>query len=98
MSMWVRRLTFVFFAWILWMDQSVYTLPRGGPPEAPAAAEGATGKWQQLAILPTQAVCEAQRQSRVQEAATRDATAPGSGRYGERFRFFCSPVGDPPDK
>lgn len=98
MSMWVRRLTFVFFAWILWMDQSVYTLPRGGPPEAPAAAEGATGKWRQLAILPTQAECETQRLSRVQNAAAQDAKAAGRGSYGDRFRFFCSPVGDLPDK
>ena len=96
MSKWARRLTFVFFAWILWMDQSVYT-PPGGAPQAPAVGEGATGKWQQLAILPGKAECEAQKLSLVKKAEPRDAKAAGRGHYGERFRYFCSPVGDPPD-
>ena len=97
MSMWLRRLTFVLFAWILWMDQSVYT-PPGGTPQAPIAAEGAAGKWQQLAVLPTEAECETQRLSRVNKAVPRDAKAAGSRRYGERFRYFCSPLDDPPGK
>jgi hypothetical protein len=97
MSMWLRRLTFVLFAWVLWMDQSVYT-PPGGSPQAPVVAEGTAGKWQELAVLPTQAECETQRLSRVNKAVPRDAKAAGSRRYGERFRYFCSPLDDPPGK
>jgi len=97
MSMWVRRLTFVFFAWILWTDQSVYG-PPGGQPQAPPIGEGTTGKWQQIAILPTQAACEAQRRPLVGTAALGDAQAAGHGRYGDRFRYFCSPIDDPSQK
>ena len=86
----------MLFAWTLWMDQSVYT-PPGATPQAPVAAEGTAGKWQQLAVLPTQAECETQRLSRVNKAVPRDAKAAGSGRYGERFRI-CSPLDDAPAK
>src|SRR5262249_40353129 len=98
MSMWLRRLTFVFFAWILWMDQSVYTLP-GGTPQAPVAAEGTAGnKWQQLAILSRAAEGGTQGLWHVRGAEPRDARAAGRRRYGDRFRYFCSPVEDPPGK
>ena len=96
MSIWLRRLTFLLFAWILWMDQSVYNL-QGGTPQAPIVAEGASGSWKQLAVLPTQAECEKQRLAQVNKAAPQDAKAAGSGGYGERFRVFCSPQ-DPPGK
>jgi len=96
MSIWLRRLTFLLFAWILWMDQSVYT-PPGGSPQAPPIGEGTAGKWQQIAVLPTPAECEKQRVALVKQAAPQDAKAAGKGRYGARFRYFCSPQ-DPPGK
>jgi hypothetical protein len=94
-------LAFGLLSWILWMDQTVYTL--GGAGQATGGGEGASSAWQQIAVLPTKGACEAQRQQRVQDAARQDAsvgqtatggqTAAGQrGRYHDQFRFFCSPA------
>ena len=87
----------VAFAWILWMDQSVYTLSRES---RLSGAEGATGKWVQLAVVPNKQACEALRRDRVRdaaprdEAALRDALKHRRGHYPEKHRFFCSPAVD----
>ena len=80
---------------VLWMDQTAYTPPVDGRGQAQVAGEGATGRWQQLAILPTKEECEKKKMARVRQAASRDAKAK-HGSYGERFRYLCSPVGDNP--
>jgi hypothetical protein len=83
--------------WVLWMDQSVYNIPRHG--HASGVGEGASSGWEQLAVVASKAECEALRRDRIQHAARRDAAANERGRYPERFRFFCSPaVEDPNDK
>jgi hypothetical protein len=80
-----RWLAVVMFAWILWVDQTSYTLPSGPGDTTPIQLEGATGRWQQLAITETRAECRALRRAR-----------PGRrrARYKDKNRFFCSPVGD----
>ena len=42
MADWMRWLALACFSWILWMDQTVYTLPDNRhQPQEPVAAEGA---------------------------------------------------------
>jgi hypothetical protein len=96
-----RWLAVVMFAWILWVDQTSYTLPSGPGDTTPIQLEGATGRWQQLAITETRAECRALRRARIEEAAQMDAAVdqedrPGRrrARYKDKNRFFCSPVGD----
>jgi hypothetical protein len=87
-------------AWILWIDATVYTLPSGPDDPTPPQLEGATGRWEQLAITETRAECRALRQARIEEASQLDATADEEdrragrrrARYREQNRYFCSPV------
>jgi hypothetical protein len=77
-------------SWILWMDQTVYT--QSGPANG-GGGEGGSSGWQQLAVVPTKAACEALKRERVADAARKDATATDTRRrYPDRFRFFCSPA------
>jgi hypothetical protein len=89
----MRWLTVAFLAWVLWMDQTDYTISREG-----MSVETARSRFVQLAVLPTKQACEAVRRGRAQEAIPRDAAArrdaakAGRGHYPEARRFFCSPA------
>jgi hypothetical protein len=83
-------ITYALISWVLWMDQSVYTVPGHG--SSHAGGEGAASGWQQLAVLPSKAACEELRRERIQDAARKDVATDKRGRYQDRFRFFCSPV------
>ena len=94
--MWKQTLFVPLFAWILWMDQTVYSLPSGPGDPTPRQLESATSRWVQLAVTNTRDECERLRKPRVQEAikteAARDASSGRRPRYREQFRIFCSPA------
>jgi hypothetical protein len=96
-----RWLVVVLLAWVLWVDQNSYGVPSGPGDGTPLNLEGASARWQQLAVTETRAACRALRQARVQEAVRADAaqdqediTARGrrTARYRNQYRYFCSPV------
>ena len=95
--MWRRRLLLPLLAWVLWMDQTVYTIPAPGDP-TPPQLETAPGRWTQLAVTSTRGECEGLRNARVQAAiqaeAAEDARSGRRARYRDQFRFFCSPAVD----
>src|SRR5262249_47722407 len=101
-AMSTRWLVVVVFAWVLWVDQTSYTLPNDPTDPTPRQAEGATSRWQQLAVTQTRGQCQALLQTRVQDAARADAAldqanqSPGLGRarYRDQYRYFCSPIVD----
>jgi hypothetical protein len=100
MSAWMRWLTFGCFAWILWMDQTVYNLPgeRKGQTPAPIAAETASGRSVRVGVFATKEACEAARRPQVQEAGKRDADPNRAKGYPERFRLFCTLDVDTPTR
>ena len=104
MADWMRWLALACFSWILWMDQTVYTLPDNrNQPQEPVAAEGAKSQFRQLAVLPTKAACDALRMAQAQQAqqaAQAQGTAQPERRpvYPDHHRFFCSPTVDEPGK
>lgn len=84
-------------AWVLWVDQSAYTLPRDESDSTARQVEGATSRWQQLAVTETRAECRELKRARVREARRRDDEEdrrPGAARrrYREQYRYFCSRV------
>ena len=87
----IRLLTTALLAWVLWMDQTVYSLSRES---GSSGAEGATGQWTRLAVLPTKAACDSLRKERGRDADARDDAARRPGSYPNRYRFFCSPAVD----
>ena len=89
-------LTIGVFVWVLWMDQTVYNLPAGAP--STGGGEGTSSRWAQLAIVPTKAACEALRAEHIRAAEQRDAASGQRGRYQERYRYFCSPGVDDPNR
>lgn len=96
-----RWLPITLLAWVLWMDQTTYSLPSGPNDRTPLRMEGATGRFQELAVTSTRGQCEALRQARIRDAIQADAEqdrAPGGPRprYRDQYRFFCSPVVDDP--
>jgi hypothetical protein len=100
----MRWLALACFSWILWMDQTVYTLPDNRhQPQEPVAAEGAKSQIGQLAVLPTKAACDALRmaqaqQAQAQQAAQAQQSAQPEQRpvYPDHHRFFCTPTDDEP--
>jgi hypothetical protein len=101
MSPLMRSLALASLAWILWMDQTVYTLADNShKPQDPIAAEGARSQWRQLAVLPTKAACDALRMAQAQQAqqAQQAAQAQQSAQpkqrpiYPDSQRFFCTPA------
>ena len=98
----MRWLVVVLFAWVLWVDQTTYTLPSDSTDPTPRQMEGATGRWQQLAVTQTRGQCQVLLRTRVQDAAQADAaldqTDRSAGRhrarYRDQYRYFCSPVVD----
>ena len=98
MSTSVRWLTLACFAWILWMDQTVYTLPGERRGQGPVAAETASGRLVRLGVHATKAECEGMKLVHVQEAAQRDANPNRPSAYPERFRFFCTLDVDTPSR
>src|SRR5262245_47370797 len=98
MPMWMRWLTVGCFAWILWMDQTVYNLPGERADQTPIAAEAARGQAKRLAVLPTKEACEAMKRPQVQAAAKQDADPNRPKGYPARFRLFCTLDVDTPTK
>jgi hypothetical protein len=101
MPAWTKWVVPTCLSWILWMDQTVYSLPdTRHQPQAPIAAEGATSKWVQLAVLPTKTACEKLRKDKAQQAAQAQQAARARQTkqpqqqpvYPDAQRFFCSPV------
>jgi hypothetical protein len=82
------------------MDQTQYVLPSGPGDPTPRQVEGASSRWQQLAIAQTRGQCRALLQARIRDAARRDGDedrkAPGNARrrYRDQYRYFCSPATD----
>ena len=107
MADWMKWLALACFAWILWIDQTVYTLPDNRhQPQEPVAAESAKGQIRQLAVLPTKAACDAlkmaqaQQAQHAQQAAQAQQTAQPDQRpvYPDHHRFFCTPTDDEPGR
>jgi hypothetical protein len=96
----MKWLALTTFAWILFMDQTVYTLADNRhQPQAPIAAEGAKGQFIQIAVLPTKAACDALRKQKAQEAQaqqaaqTQQTTQPEQRPvYPNSQRFLCAPA------
>jgi hypothetical protein len=96
-----RGLMVVLFAWVLWVDQSVYTLPGEPGDSRPRQVEGASSRWQQLGVTETRRECRELKRAYVQEARRRDdeddrRSRPPGGKYREQYRYFCSPAGGEP--
>ena len=93
-----QTLVVPLFAWILWMDQTVYTIPANPDDSASRQLETAASRHAQLAVTSTRGECESLRQARIREAATREAAEDASKgprpRYREQHRYFCSPAVD----
>jgi hypothetical protein len=102
--MWMRWSIIGLFAWVLWIDETVYTMPSGPDDPTPRQLEGATGRWRQIDVLQNRGQCQAMRNNLIQEAARADAAldeearAAGRalGRYRDKYRYFCSPTADEP--
>jgi hypothetical protein len=95
--MWRQMSVGTLFAWMLWMDQTVYSVPSPGD-TTPRQLESARTRWAQLAVTSTRAECESLRTVRVQDATKREAALDAASgrkvRYREQFRYFCSPLGE----
>lgn len=88
----LKVMTFASFAWILWMDQTVYDLSRPGQ-----GAEGTSSRWAQLAVVADKAACEALRRDQIAASLRRQAAQP-RGAYPEHARYFCSPAVEDPHR
>jgi hypothetical protein len=91
----LKVMTFALFAWILWMDQTVYDLSRTKP--SSGGAEGTSSRWAQLAVVADKATCEALRRDQIAAALRRQAAQPRGG-YPEHARYFCSPAVEDPHR
>ena len=85
-------------AWVLWMDQTAYTMSGGAGNAGARQSETSTSRSAQLAVTSTRGECESLRQARIREAASKDAVedagkGPGP-KYRDEFRYFCSPAVD----
>jgi hypothetical protein len=101
MADWMKWLALATFAWILFMDETVYTLPDNRhQPQAPVAAEGAQGQFRQLAVLPTKAACDALRKEKAQQATQAQQAAQAQQTkqpeqqpvYPDGQRLLCAPA------
>jgi hypothetical protein len=102
----MKWLALACVAWILFMDETVYTLADNSHrPQDPIAAEGAKSQFRQLAVLPTKAACDtllkqkaqqaeaAQAQQAQQAAQAQKGTQPKQKPvYPDRNRFLCAPA------
>jgi hypothetical protein len=107
-AMWMRWSVIALFAWVLWIDETVYTIPSGPDDPTPRQLEGATGRFRQIDVFQNRGQCEAMRNNLILEAARADAArdeesrAAGRpvgravGRYRDQDRYFCSPTADEP--
>lgn len=102
--MWTRWSVVALFAWILWIDETAYTMPSGRGDPTPRQLEGATSRWRQISVVGNRAQCQAMRNDLVRDAirqdAVRDDEARKAGRafsqYRGQNRYFCSPTADEP--
>jgi hypothetical protein len=101
MAPWMKWLPLATFAWILFMDETVYTLPANShQPKDPVTAEGARSQFRQLAVLPTKAACDALRKQKAQEAVQAQQAAQAQQTkqpeqrpvYPDSQRFLCAPA------
>lgn len=88
-------------AWVLWVDQTAYGVPSGPGDGTPLLLEGASARWEQLAVTATRAECRALRRARTQAAAQADKARDDDDiakqgrrirRYRDQYRYFCSPL------
>jgi hypothetical protein len=80
------------FAWVLWMDQTVYTHSTSA--SGTTGTEGSTSRWEQLDVAPTKAACQAVRQKRIVEELQREPAREGRRSYPIQNRLFCAPVAE----
>jgi hypothetical protein len=95
--MWKHTFVVPLVAWVLWMDQTVYTMPNAADPGS-RKSESASSRSAQLAVTGTRGECESLRQAHILEARAQDAAggaSKGSGpKYRDEYRYFCSPAVD----
>ena len=100
----MRWSVLALFAWILWIDETVYTMPSSQADPTPRQLEGAAGRVRQISVHSTRGQCVAVRNDLVREAAGQDAIRDAEtrkrnlplSRYRGQDRYFCSPTADEP--
>jgi hypothetical protein len=102
--MWMRWSVLAVFAWILWIDETVYTMPSSRSDPTPRQLEGAAGRARQISAHSARGQCLAARNTLVREAAAQDDLRDAEtrkknrplSRYRAQDRYFCAPTADEP--